>query len=108
MQGTLWLDNIAEINYSEQLYYTYFEVNCKQKVIFIQCSQRVLYVHARRVLSIIRAWFLFYVKHVLQYASGQAAMTNFIAENKYLDSPFELSCSPVWVFLLNMSLLVQQ
>ena len=30
----------------------YFEVNCKQKVICIQYSQRVLYVHARRVLSI--------------------------------------------------------
>ena len=30
----------------------YFEVNCKQRVIFIQYSQRVLYVHARRVLSI--------------------------------------------------------
>jgi hypothetical protein len=27
-------------------------VNCKQKVFFIQCSQWVLYVHARRVLSI--------------------------------------------------------
>jgi hypothetical protein len=33
----------------------YFEVNCKQKVIFIVLTtpQRVLYVHARRVLSII-------------------------------------------------------
>jgi hypothetical protein len=50
----------------------YFEVNCKQKVIFIQCSQRVLYLHTRRVLSIIRAWFLFYVKHVLQYVNGHA------------------------------------
>jgi hypothetical protein len=70
----LWLDNITEINQSEQLYYTYFEVNCKQKVIFIQCSQQVLYVHARRVLSIIRAWFLFYVKHVLQYMNGHVGI----------------------------------
>ena len=52
MQGTLRLDNITEINQSEQLYYMYFEVNCKQKVIFIQYSQQVLYVYARRVLSI--------------------------------------------------------
>jgi hypothetical protein len=29
-------------------------------------------VHARRVLSIIRAWFLFYVKHALQYVNGHA------------------------------------
>ena len=36
--------------------------------------QRVLYVHARRVLSIIRAWFLFYVKHVLQYVNGHAVI----------------------------------
>jgi hypothetical protein len=28
----LRLDNIAEINLSEQLYYTYFEVNYKQKI----------------------------------------------------------------------------
>jgi hypothetical protein len=48
------------------------EENCKQKVIFIQCSQRVLYVHACMVLSIIRAWLLFYVKHVLQYVNGHA------------------------------------
>ena len=48
-------------------------MNCKQKVIFIQCSQRVLYVHAHRVLSIMRARFLFYVKHVLQYVNGHAA-----------------------------------
>ena len=46
-----------------------FEVNCKQKVIFIQCSQWVLYVHARRALSIILAWFLFYVKHVLHFVT---------------------------------------
>ena len=29
-------------------------------------------MHARRVLSIIRACFLFYVKHVLQYVNGHA------------------------------------
>jgi hypothetical protein len=52
-KGTLWLDNIAEISLSEQLYCTYFEVNSKQRVIFIQCSQRVLYVHTHRVLSVL-------------------------------------------------------
>jgi hypothetical protein len=67
-----WLVNFGNIIQSEQLYYMYFEVNCKQKVIFIQCSQRVLYVHVSRVLSIIRAWFLFYVKHILQYVNGHA------------------------------------
>jgi hypothetical protein len=43
---------ITLYQHAHQLYYTYFEVNCKQKVFFIKCSQRVLYVHARRVLSI--------------------------------------------------------
>jgi hypothetical protein len=33
-------------------YPLYFEVNCKQKEIVIQYSQQVLYLHARRVLSI--------------------------------------------------------
>jgi hypothetical protein len=53
--------------------FSFTKMSDKQKVIFIQCSQRVLYVHTCRVLSIIRAWFLFYVKHVLQYVNGHAA-----------------------------------
>ena len=72
-------------------------MNYKQKVIFIQCSQRVLYVHARRVLSIIRAWFLFYVKHVLQYVNGHAVLVI------YLWTVFSLWTVPsYWWFIFEL------
>jgi hypothetical protein len=74
-------------------------VNCKQKVIFIQCSQRVLYVHARRVLSIIRAWFLFYVKHVLQYVNGHAGLSGF-REFFFRNQPIRKKNSLWWPCLL--------
>ena len=69
-------------------------MNYKQKkVIFIQCLQRVLYVHARRVLSIIRAWFLFYVKHVLQYVNGHAGVLQLCKVSQNSNKPFRRSCA---------------